>query len=271
MDNDMSSNANRVNWDTEIVALQDLTMTAFESHRIVAELLLASMNASDPLRQKILTAKLAAEMVSALEDLGGLAWSIRSRSDHGILDRYIKHEPKTAREIFQSIRDGKRLRELLNLPDPSLIATKLSVDDLDALDRGLDGLERSFEAAAATYCNEKVNIVRAYNKLKHGFIVIVRLDKLKPGENPPGDWKNDVNILTGFAANGAVKYTALERTSGSLEGFMGVVNMCADTAKELAYLLMFLWERNVSLDMSDAPRGGSAGRRPAGRPDRSAR
>lgn len=244
-----------MDWDADIAALQDLTMTACESHRMVGELLMdglaaASDRADAPLYQKILMAKLAAETVSALEDLGGLAWSVRNRSKGGILDRYIVHTPLHVRQIYESIRVGTQIRDLLKLAKESVIADRLSADDLNAFHSGLEGLERSFNAAAANYCSTEVDIVKAYNKLKHGFIVIVRLDKLMPGKAPLTDWLNDVNILTGITDADEIEYVALERSQAMADGLKNVIEMCANTAKELAYLMMFLWERQVPLDAS---------------------
>jgi hypothetical protein len=242
-----------MNWDLEIAALQDLTMTACESHRIVGALLINGMaDAADqpdgPLLQKILMAKLAAETVSALEDLGGLAWAVRNRTNGAILDRYIAHKPEHARQIYRSVEAGGQMDAILKLPPDRVVSRLLVQEDLDAHKDGIAGLQRIFASAARSYCGTQVDIVKAYNKLKHGFVVIVRLDELMPGQTLETDWLNDVNIVTGIETNGEINYVALERSQEMADALINMISMCANAAKELAYLMMFLWERHVPLE-----------------------
>src|SRR5688572_2022789 len=110
-------------WDAEIHALQDLTVTAVRSHRIAAEALreafiAASDQESGVVLQKILMAKIAAEFVQAIEDLGALAVAVARRDDGGVLHQYIAYSLKHVEVFYEQVHGSVPLHELLRLPAP---------------------------------------------------------------------------------------------------------------------------------------------------------
>lgn len=244
-----------INWEVEVEALRDLSVTAGESHRIAAEALWDSIAAAPSrkdgvLEQKVLTAKLAAEMISALEDLGALALSIGNRVGAGILYEYLNYKPREVTQFYKRIQQGVPVRELLRLPEDEALQSFMGRPSTKTFVKGLDGLQSAMETAAVNYLALNGKLVVTYNKIKHGFVVVVRLGKLVPGKEPPTDWQQNVNILTGISANGSILYTDLERSPEMLESLMGVIKTCAQTWKELASLILFLWEQHVPLDMT---------------------
>ena len=85
-----------VNWDVEIAALRDLSTTAFRNHRIAAAALVEGMATAPqrddgPLDQKVLMAKIAAESVAGLEELGAVSWAVANRSTNGFLGAYLRY------------------------------------------------------------------------------------------------------------------------------------------------------------------------------------
>ena len=85
------------------------------------------------------------------------------------------------------------------------------------------------------------------HKIKHGFVVVQRLDALIPGRTPPTDWQENVNIVTGIMPGGSVEYIDLERSPEMIQVRMAVIDMCAGGWKEIASLLIYLGEREVPL------------------------
>jgi len=243
-----------VNWEVEIDALRDISFIACEAHRIVAEGLwewcrLAADRHYGAHEQKVLTAKIAAESIAALEDLGALAWSVSNRGNGGIIRNYLSYKPKNVDAFYKRVGRGESLGDMLKLPRDDEIAHVLGEDDRELLRQSLAELQRVFEVAAKDYLELDGKLVVTYNKIKHGFVVIHRLDKLVPGAKPPTNWEQDVNVLTGIRANGSVLYTALERSAGMLESLMAVIKMSGSTSRELASLVIYLFEHGVDLDV----------------------
>jgi hypothetical protein len=242
-----------INWDVEIAALQDLSTTAGRSHAVAAEALfeafkVAADREGGALDQKILMAKLAAEFVSSLEDLGALAWAIRKRRERGALQQYVAYDTDHVRAFYHCVQQGMDVHRLLSIPTSEQIAGRISVDEQREYAHALDVLADRLSSAAESYLEKQPNVIKAYHKLKHGFAVIVRLNKLIPGSTPPGDWRNDVNILTELTEAGEVRYVALRRTEAQVNYFMEAIRLNSDTARSLVYAILFLWERGVRLD-----------------------
>jgi hypothetical protein len=75
-------------WRRDIDVLRDLSLTVPRSHEAAGEVfwdkLSQAVNRNDAaFEQKILTARLAAEAISASEDLGAIAWAIANRTQSG--------------------------------------------------------------------------------------------------------------------------------------------------------------------------------------------
>lgn len=114
--------------------------------------------------------------------------------------------------------------------------------------RSLTEIGRILRTAARGYLRNQQMVVRAYHKIKHGFVVVQRLDSLVPGQTPPTDWQENVNILTGMQRHGSVKYIDLERSNAMLQNRKAVIDMCVGGWKETACLLIYLREHGVPLD-----------------------
>ena len=97
---------------------------------------------------------------------------------------------------------------------------------------------------AANYYFEHVT---AYNKLKHGFPVVVRLSQLADG-TPPTDWEQNVNIVTGITRDGRIRYVDLHRTEETVTFLKNTVEGASRAFKELALVMLFLAERQLPLE-----------------------
>lgn len=239
--------ANVINWDVEIIALQDLSVTVSSSHRLAMEAFLkAFQEATEPLPQKVLTARMAAEAVAALENVGALGWSISKRHDKGILRRYLSYGVNNVLAFYKSVGQSA-LRDLWQLPPTEEVASRLSATDAQAFERGLSGLEQALRTAARNYLVQGDMVRKLYNKVKHGFLVVVRVDQLALGATPPTNWQQHVNVITDVDDNGNVSYTDLERSADMLDALQAQTEGCCKIWIEAASLVMFMRERGLPL------------------------
>lgn len=238
---------NVINWDVEIAALQDLSVTVTSSHRLAMEAFWkAFQESTEPLAQKVLTARMAAEGVAALENVGALGWSISKRHDEGILRRYLSYGVNDVLAFYKSVEQDA-LRDVWQLPRMEEIASRLSTTDAQDFERGLVGLQQALRTAARNYLALDGKVRKTYNKIKHGFLVVVRLDKLALGASPPTNWREHVNVITDVAANGDVHHIDLERSADMLEALRDQTEGCCKTWIEAASLVMFMRERALPL------------------------
>ena len=243
----------QVNWEVEISALQDLSVTVPKSHDIAVDALWNEFNAATDrdggaLDQKVLTGKIASETMSAIEDLGALGWAIQQRGEGGILRNYLKCLPRNVHSFYDgvsAVEDG--LPSLLRLPDIGVAEGALSSDDRRVFHEALGRLQTTLAEAASFYFER----VEAYNKLKHGFPVIVRLDLLASG-TPRTNWEQNVNILTGVTNDGRIRYVDLERSEGMLSSLSTTVEGTGRAWKELAAVMLLLADRGFTLDPASA-------------------
>jgi hypothetical protein len=236
----------------DIEVLRDLSHTVPRSHEVVGEafwdkLSQAANRDNPPLEQKILVARLAAESISATEDLGALAWAIANRAETGVVDAYLSYRPGSVRVPFRQLKDGDSLLDVLRLPRVADVTLLVTPEDSAVYAKAIANLEATLKVAAGNYLRETPNLVKTYNKIKHGFVIVVRMDVLIPGEEPATDWKNDVNVLSGIDTKGNISFTAIERSVDHMEQFVKVIKMCGDAWAELASLVIWLWEHNVPL------------------------
>ena len=241
-----------INWEVEIVALQDLSVTVPRSHVLAVRAFwnefAAAADSGDPLDQKILTAKIAAETISALEDLGALGWSISRRGSGGILRNYLNCQPRNTRSFYEAVSSSStQIATLMLLPDETVLDNALTEVDRETFEQALQGLNQALSRAADTYFKR----VDTYNNLKHGFPLIIRLDKLA-NSTPTTDWEEHVNIVTGLTRDGRIHYVDLERSEKMLLSLKNAVEATGRAWKELADVILFLWERGVSLDPSES-------------------
>lgn len=242
------------NWDVEIMALRDMSTTAFRNHQIAAAALVERMASAQqredgPLEQKVLMAKIAAESVAALEDFGAVSWAVANRQGGGFLRAYLGYQASNVDAFYRSVIDTRlSARTLLSIPSDSRLRRSLDSEERRLVQASLQEIRRLLTVAAKDYCLDQRMVVRAYNKIKHGFVVVQRLDALIPGQTPPTNWQQHVNILRGIRPNGSVDYVDLERSAGMVDQLMRIIDMCAGGCKGVASLLIYLSERGAPVD-----------------------
>lgn len=249
---DDAAPAPAVEWDIEVTTLQDLSMTAGRSHVVTVDALLAAFAvAADrdggALDQKILMGKLFIEFVSSVEDLGALVWAIRARRKAGIFRAYLTYDTDQVRAVYQCVKRGMPIHQLLNVPTVDQIARYVSKEDRDLYAIQLAALAERLAGAADAYLDPNLQITRPFNKLKHGFVMTVRLDKMRPGEAPPGDWRNDVNIITDLDDRGQLHYVVVPRTEERVRHIVDSVRSNSETFRALVDLVQFFSERGVPM------------------------
>jgi hypothetical protein len=196
----------------EIVALIDLSITATQGHKVAAKALLeafavAGESDGGATGQKILLLKICAEEVAALEDLGALAWAIANRQ-RGIIKAYLEYLPKDVKRFYQSIASGISLKDLLKLP--VLDGLPISERERSRLRRSLRSLQQSLGAAALDYLALNEGIIQIYNRAKHGFATVQRVDLIAPAATRHADWQQQTHVLVGVRRDGLIKYSSID-------------------------------------------------------------
>jgi hypothetical protein len=219
---------------------------------VMADALIAAINAVDPefgpLDQKLLTAKLMAELVHELENLGALLWAIRHRAKYGIVGRILDYQAKNASEMYEQLQAGTPVSELLNVPSAAQLAPHLDTDEDRAIwADGLENLQGILSNAAGIYLAENPHSIRSYNRVKHGFSVVVRRHVIPGTGAPVVDQPNDVNIITGMDASGDPIYEVLPRNEASISALRDFIQAYSHTYKEIVYVMLFLWERGIPI------------------------
>jgi len=135
-------------------------------HSWTAQVLKAAIDqAPSPARKKLLAVKVYAEFMSAIEDLGALCIAIRHRDDrNGLIYAYL-----TCGQRGNPYAPDTSLRDIFELMQPGLgFASALKVPSLQELLEDNPALNES----PVLYLFDARGLVRAYNKTKHGFVVV---------------------------------------------------------------------------------------------------
>ena len=162
--------------------LRDYHEFGSRSHLLTALALKAAIDSNpDDDDKKVLAVKLFAEYMSALEDLGAMCVAIRHRDEEmGLIYSFLTYKlTNTTRslktsivEMFKLLQSGNGLSTGLRLPPLSDIisadSSLLKIRFQDLYHQANDELK----LAADTYLKNKRALVRAYNKTKHGFVVV---------------------------------------------------------------------------------------------------
>lgn len=141
--------------------------------------------------KRILSVKVYSEFIAALEDLAALCIAVRERDKGvGLVYAYLtygrrgKYFPEsTVVEMFELLRAGDHFLRSLNLPtlDEMLQAEpELANSPAPQL---IDELNKLLPMAANAYLHEQGAFVRAYNKTKHGFVVVKDWHLFEPEES----------------------------------------------------------------------------------------
>lgn len=146
--------------------------------RAIQEKFLVTSDLDD---KKVLAAKIYGEFIAAMENLAALCIAIRHRDDSvGLVYNYLTYgqprkpgSPKTTlRQIYNLALPGNGLEAALRLPALTEIirsASELANTNVPQLYNEVNIL---LAQAANAYLLHNSAFVRAYNKTKHGFVVV---------------------------------------------------------------------------------------------------
>lgn len=170
--------------------------------------------------KKVLAVKAFGEFVSALEDLGAICIAVRHRDDDlGIVYAFLTYEtrkpfaPKTSlKKIFQLCRAGNGLEDALLLPSINNII--LGMPELGSTSAPTLYREANIllSQAASVFLQEDNAVIRAYNKTKHGFVVVKNRNTFQAGPSqslPDTSWIVDVNPAYDGSSPSAAKVVQL--------------------------------------------------------------
>lgn len=162
--------------------LRDYNEFGSRSHLLTANAIKNAIDSSaDADDKKVLAVKAYSEFISALEDLGAICIAVRHRDDgRGIVYAFLTYgqtrnrfAPKTSlREIFRLCQSGNGLSEALLLPPLEAILSLESDLRPTILPTLYQQANVFLSQAGSAYLHENGAFVRAYNKTKHGFVVV---------------------------------------------------------------------------------------------------
>jgi len=185
--------------------LRDYNEFGSRSHLLIVNALKQSFSTlTDDDDKKILAVKAFGEFVSALEDLGAICIAVGHRDNGlGIVYSFLTYQsqkpfaPKTSlKKIFQLCQARNGLVDALHLPTLEKILA--SMPELRSTIAPTIYIEANtlLSQAASVYLKEDSAIIRAYNKTKHGFVVVKNRNTFQanpPHSLPDMSWIVDVN------------------------------------------------------------------------------
>lgn len=142
--------------------------------------------------QKLLAIKIFSEFMGALEDLGAMSIAIRHRGEGvGLVYAFLTYglprvksaPPTTLPQIFEILRLGDGLVSGLRLPPLEEIFRTHRLSSQEDIPTMYKEANIALSEAAAVYLAQDQAAVRAYNKTKHGFVVVS--DSHTFGSSPP--------------------------------------------------------------------------------------
>jgi hypothetical protein len=130
---------------------------------------------------RIVAAKIYAESIAALEDLGALGLAVQKRVEGGIFKQYLKYRSEHVKAFFDEILSDHNitLSALLNLLSITQLASYLQQDMLDVVKRSYEVVLQNLITAAQIYRTQG-------SQTK---IAMAQGDPLASG------WENDINII----------------------------------------------------------------------------
>jgi hypothetical protein len=176
----------------EAAFLEDHWNLGARIHLETAKLLAAEIRSTNQAtRRQILSLRLFAEFVNALETTAAWGWALQRRRElRMFLDAFLAYPAKAPdafyADVLQAIEAERDLVSLLRLPERSTVvtATKDLGTDITARDVGnaLDGTLRSLGELAEQYFTHDAVLVTHYNRAKHG-ATMVRLPQYSTDED----------------------------------------------------------------------------------------
>jgi hypothetical protein len=149
-------------------------------NQVSAEILHSAFaSEADVQRREILSLRIYADYVSALEAMGAWGWAIRHRRDAPLLlDAFLSYEPGEVLRFFENVAEAhaadREVTTLLNLPPTQRITDELRRYGAPhaPLLADLNALMHNFNEAARHYSHPEAIFVATYNKAKHGAPII---------------------------------------------------------------------------------------------------
>lgn len=130
--------------------------------------------------KKILAVKAFEEFISGIEDLGAICIAVRHRDEGlGIVYAFLTYQsrkpfaPKTSlKTIFQLCQAGNGLVDALHLPTLETVLAGMPELRTTLAPTFYTEANKLLAEAASVYLQEDSAFIRAYNKTKHGFVVV---------------------------------------------------------------------------------------------------
>lgn len=150
--------------------------------------------------QHVLRAQTFAEYVALMEAFGMLCLAIRNRRKRSMLWSYFHTEPQDVEQFFQNLAQATKpvsFARALGLPSEKRIAAATNATDEQVKD--FETKRTNLRMVAQMYRDQDSLLPRAYNKVKHGFLLVEGsfLDQPlgQPEEiaimvEPPASWSN---------------------------------------------------------------------------------
>ena len=161
--------------------LRDYQGFGSRGHLLAVESLSESIRSTrDDDARKLLAVKVFAELMAALENLGALCIAVRHRDDSvGLVYSFLTYEsrekmapPTKVREMYDLVRGGDGLTRGLKLPSLADIIAAHEKFAESTLPKLYSEANILLSQAANVYLVDERSLVRAYNKTKHGFVVV---------------------------------------------------------------------------------------------------
>ena len=233
-------------WSSEIALLQKLMPMASEVHIVAGDALLRRFTAASkkPGREqeaKVLAVRLIAEAMSALEDFGALCRAVRLRGDRGIMWHYRYYgtredqaSPQRVADIYKEIVKENFPWNYLRLPWPEEYFNNPDADDPNLI----EGL--SLVMGASAKWHQAKGFLKVYNRAKHGFTVL----------DGPGD---SAYALAEVSQSGQAKWLRINKCTEWPPRAKMVIATCADGWRQLAGLVILLYEHSYDLNLKPDP------------------
>ncbi len=173
------------------------------AHLLTATLLSSAIErTSDPDECKLLAVKIFSEFMASLEDLAAMSIAIRHRDEGvGLVYSYLTYglpkvklsPPTTLSQMFKLFTSGNGLVDGLRLPLLADIIKAHPALEEQLVPTMYREANVALAQAAAVYLAQDQALVRAYNKTKHGFVVVS--DRHTFQSDPPKIEKGDAWIV----------------------------------------------------------------------------
>ncbi len=206
-----------------------------EPHRSILEL---------PRLQKIFRAQMFAEFVALMEAFGMLCVSIRRRCQKSILWSYLNAEPGEVDQFYEYLLQGPQaasFAEALKLPSENTIATATNVSPAERDDFATKS--NNLRLVAEIYRDRGRLVQRAYNKIKHGF-VLSEAGFLSQPLGRPEDVAMIVELPAAWSDQG-VGFFRLPMTQAGIDGEIENVHRLTSLGAEIIALAIMLDEQGL--------------------------